>query len=348
MRIGIIASKAVSLVNIAKDIAYVAMRRGHAPRITTYIDAPVSIAKMSDCAILVYPASPLFCAEYMLLYRELKVNHGVPCVYYTMIEGRPRKCHIAPWMIRDVEFVACSNYVREKLSEMGFRVLDVVPHGLVKEVLREAERLVPIARQNLKRLHGDKIIFGVVSHSHVRKGLQALARAINHLSERRKDFVVHIVTNPETKRKLQGVPNVYIDTVFGTRSREEILAFLGAIDFLVIPSFAEGFCLPLLEANAMGTIAIHCAYPPLTEISDLERNLSFSYEKIEFVNTGEGVEYELHIYDARVLADFMDYAIDIKTNYPSDYEDRKEKLKAVREKFDAEKLYGKLLAMVGA
>ena len=140
MRLGIIAGKATSLINVAKDIAYVAQRRGHVPRILTYVESPTMLAKSGDGFILVYPAVPLFCAEYMLLYRELRVNHGKPAVYYTMIEGRPRRHHIAPWMRRDVEFVAVSRYVREKLIDAGFRVLGVVPHGLVREVVSEAEK----------------------------------------------------------------------------------------------------------------------------------------------------------------------------------------------------------------
>jgi len=336
------------LINVAKDIAYVASKRGHAPRILTYVESPTTLSKICDAAIMIYPASPLFCAEYMLLYRDLRRHHGKPAAYYTMIEGRPRRFHVTPWMTRDVEFVVCSKYVREKLMEAGFRVLKVVYHGLVREVVEEAAKMAPIAKNHLAKAHGDRSVFAVVSHSHVRKGLERLAEAAGILSGRRKDFVIHVVANQEARRKLGGIPNVHLDTVFGTRSREEILAFLGAADFLVVPSLCEGFCLPLLEANAMGTVAIHCAYPPLTEISDLESNICFEYDRVEFVNTGEGIEYEFHLYDPRELADAMERALDLKENYPSELEERRAKVKEVLERFDAEKLYPELLKMVGA
>ena len=348
MRLSIVAGKATSLINVAKDVAYVAQKRGHAPRILTYVESPSTLARLSDAVVIVYPSSPLFCAEYMLLYRDLRTHYATPAVYYTMIEGRPRRFHVRPWMTRDVEFVAASKYVRDKLEEAGFRVRAVVYHGLVREAVEEASKMVPTARRHLRARYGDRVVLGVVSHSHPRKGLELLKRAAEILAERRRDFAVHVVANPEAERKLEGAPGVFVDAVFGSRSREEVLAFLGAIDFLVVPSMAEGFCLPLLEANAMGTPAVHCLYPPLTEISDAEANVAFGYERVEYVNTGEGVEYELHVYDPRELADAMERAIDLVLNYPSEYEDRRARAKRVLGRFDAERLYPRLLEMVGA
>lgn len=346
MRLSIITGKATSLINVSKDIAYVAQGLGHAPRILNYVESPLSVARLSDGVIFVYPASPLFCGEYMLLYRDLRVHYHLNVIYYTMIEGKPRRIHISPWMTRDVEFIACSKYVRDKLQEVGFRVKAVIYHGLVREVVREAEKLVPIARKNLERLHGDKVIFGVVSHTHPRKGLDYLVQAINILREKTKDFVVHLVTNKEALRKYSSVPHLYVDPVFGTRSREEILGFLGAIDFLIMPSLAEGFGLPLVEANAMGTLAIHCTFPPLTEVSDLKNNIVFEYDNVTFVNTGEGIEYELHQYDPKSLASSMEEAIELVRRYRSELEDRRVRVRSVLNKFDAEKLYSKLISMI--
>ena len=346
MRLSIVTGKATSLINVSKDIAYVSQKLGHALRILNYVESPSGIARLSDGVILVYPASPLFCAEYMLLYRDLRVHYGLRVAYYTMIEGRPRRFHVRPWMLRDVEFVACSKYVRDKLQDAGFRVHSVVYHGLVREVIEEARKLVPIARKNLERLHGDKVIFGVVSHTHPRKGIDYLVSAINTLREKRDDFVVHLVTNREARRKYSNIPNLFIDTVFGTRSREEILAFLGAIDYLVMPSLAEGYGLPLVEANAMGTPAIHCMFPPLTEVSELKGNLVFEYNDVRFVNTGEGIEYEYHIYDPNELASCMEWAILIRKQHKDDYVNMSERVKSALDRFDAEKLYPKLISMV--
>ena len=348
MRIVIIAGKATSLLNVAKDIAHIAQKRGHVPRILRYIDAPSTLANIADGVILIYPTSPIFCAEYMLLYREMTLHYQIPIVYYTMIEGRPRRVHIRPWMIRDVEFTTVSKYVKEKLAEVGLRVKDVVYHGLLKETIEEAEKLTPIARKHLRKMHKDKIIFGVLSHTHPRKGLDKLASAVKILSEKRKDFIVHLVSSNKAEKLVMDTPNIYLDTVYGNRSRTEIFAFLGAIDYLIVPSYCEGFCLPIVEANAMKTPAIHCSYPPLTEVSDLENNIVFEYEHKEFVNTGEGIEYEYHIYDEKELANAMDEAIDLIKNNKEEYEEKSIKVSEYASNFDAEKLYPKLLKMIGA
>ena len=264
-----------------------------------------------------------------------------------MIEGRPTARHIQPWMRRELEFIACSNYVREKLEEAGLQVIDVIHHGLVREQVEVARRLVPTARENLRRLHGDKVIFGAVAFWHRRKGLELLAKACEMLSSKRDDFVVHLVTNVTAKRKLPPVKGLYVDTVFGTRSREEILAFLGAIDFLIVPSLAEGFCLPLVEANAMGTPAIHALYPPLTEVTTPEANITFQYELVAFESLGEGIDYELHIYSPAALAQAMEEAIEMILNDKEEYERRCREARKALDRFDAEKLYPRLLKYIG-
>jgi len=343
MRIGIITSKATSLQNVAKDIAYVLMKRKHTPRIITYLSSPYSLAPLCDALIMIYPASPLFCSPQFLFYRDWKTYIEKPIIFYTTIEGRPSRKSLQEWMIRDVEFIANSQYTYEKLTEVGFTVIDIIPHALVKSQIESARELVPIARKNLQQLHGDKVIFGAIAFYHARKGLDYLASACVQLAQKRDDFVVHLVTNLETKRVLGDVPHLYIDTVFGTRAREEILAFMGACDFVIVPSLAEGFGLPLLEANAMGTPVIHCAYKPLTEISDLQNNITFEYRDIKYVDLQEGIDYEFHIYETKKLVEAMDYAIDMIKNDPQEYEKRCEKLKNVIKKYDAEKIYSRFI-----
>ncbi len=348
MRVAVVAGKAVSLINVAKDIAHVAHLKGHAPRILTYVESPVTLSNMSDAVVLVYPSSPLFCAPYMLLYRDLQVLYGTPVVYYTMIEGKIRRYHIADWMRRDLEFVAVSKYTAEKLREAGLRVKGVVYHGLVKEQLAEAAELTQTARRYLQSMFPNKVIFGVLSHSHIRKGLERLAEAASLLAQKRKDFVVYAVTDDVGGKKLADAPCVHVDRVYGKRSRVEMLAFLGAVDFILVPSLAEGFCLPIVEGNAMGTLAVHCMYPPLTEVSSPRVNITFPYDDVEYVNTGDGIEYEMHLYSPKVLASAMEEAMELKLKRRGELEERAEKGKQKARRFDAVKQYTKLLKLIGA
>jgi len=173
-----------------------------------------------------------------------------------------------------------------------------------------------------------------------------LAEAVKILSQKRDDFVVHLVTDAKTKGILGSIPNMYIDASFGMRSREEILAFLGALDYLIVPSLAEGFCLPLLEANAMGTPVVHCLYPPLSEITDIENNITFDYDDVFYEDLDEGIDFELHYYSPKALAESIEYALDLRLHDEDDYIKRCSNLRRIIERFDADKLYKQLIDMV--
>jgi len=335
----IVVGKAASLKNVGRDVAYVLMQHGHIPRMLTYRPSIYDAGHLAEACIIVFPASPLFGSNNMLFYRDLRIHLDMPTCFYTTIEGRPSYKFIREWMLREVEFVANSCYVRDRLIERGFRVEEVVPHGIVRETVENAKNHVSMVERRLKRLHGDKVVFGCLSFWHRRKGLDLLAEAVRVLRSKRNDFVVHLVTNSLTPRTLGRVDGLYYDLKYGERTREEVLAFLGAIDFLIVPSLAEGFCLPLLEANAMGTPAVFCEYPPLTDVGDPRCNFTFEYDDVEWLDIGEGIDYELHVYKPEWLAEAMEQAIDLKLHDKRGYERRSKRCTKVLDKFDALKIY---------
>jgi len=346
MRILLTTGKASSLKNVTRDIAHVLMKRGHVPRLITRRMSFYEVEDMCDGIVFVYPASPLFSASYFLLYRDIKAYTEMPRLFYTTLEGRPTRYLVKPWMIRDVDFIANSKFTYEKLTEAGFEVRDVVYHGIHIDYVKEALKYVDKIRDRLKRKYGDKVIFGVLAFWHKRKGLNLLGKAIELLSKKRDDFIVHLVTNRESLKPLRGVSNIYIDISFGMKSREEVLAFLGALDYLIVPSLAEGFCLPLLEANSMGIPVVHCLYPPLSEISDVKNNITFDYDDIVIEELGEGIDYELHYYNPKILAEAMEYALDLRLYDEDDYIKRRNGVRKMIRKFNADKLYKRLVDLL--
>jgi len=348
MKVALLTSKATSLSNVGKDIGYVLHRHGHTPLLLSSLPPYWHVAELCDAVIIIYPASPLYCSHVFLWYRDFKLYEGKPIIFYTTIEGKPVMRRLKEWMYRDLEFIANSKYTYEKLIEAGLTVKGIIPHAIVRELVYEAEKLIPLARNNLKKLFPDKVIFGAIAFYHPRKGLENLAEAVAILGKKRKDFVVYLITSQKAKEALSPHECLHIDTVFGKRSREEILAWMGALDYLIVPSLAEGFCLPLLEANSMGTPVIHCAYPPLTEISDPRLNILFEYDRIESVDLEEGIEYEMHIYDPKALASAMEEAIELKRNDEKGYAKRRREVRKVIEKYDAFKHYTKLIRLIGA
>ena len=140
-----------------------------------------------------------------------------------------------------------------------------------------------------------------------------------------------------------GIEGVYVDTNFGKRSKAEVLGLISAFDFYIQPSLAEGFGLPVLEAMAVGVPVIHLAYEPLTEFSIPEANLWVPYKQVVYNSFGEGIDYELHLYDSKDFGSVILDAIDMIKNRKSEYEDRKNRARETAKKYDIMKLYPKLL-----
>jgi len=351
MRLGIFVGKATSLLNVGREIAYVAQRRGITTRLFTHLVPLCDIENVCDAAVLIIPASPIFGAKYMLAYRDYRETLNMPCILYTTVEGRIPRVLVKAWMLRDIEFIANSRYTREKLEEVGFSVRDVIPHGLVREVIQHARLYGRMTRRRLEAKFGaalkDKVIFGVVSSSHRRKGLDYLAKAVEYLAQKRKDFTVYVLSDTGATKFIRPSPHVIIDTNFGNLNREDVLTLIASFDYLVMPSLAEGFGLPLIEANALGRPVIHCAYPPLTENSDPSINLTFPYLDIELYDCNDGILYELHVYDPRELALTMEEAIEMLQQRRSEYEQRSETAQKILDKYDAETHYTRLLQHLG-
>lgn len=343
LRVAIVTSKATSLTNVGRDIAYVLEHYGHAPRLMRFPPAGDTMIKLADAVIMIYPCSPLYITPYFLKYRDYKKYSNMKCLFYTTIEGEVTQHFIQDWMRHELEFIAVSKYVRDKLRNAGFKVIDVIPHGVVKEDVENARKMVGTVRKTLEEKFPNRILFGVIAFWHIRKGLYLLVKAVKKLSSKRKDFIVYLITNTITRKYLEGGENLFIDTVFGKRSRAEILAWMGALDYLIIPSLAEGFCLPLLEANVMGTPVIHADYPPLNEISDSSRNLVFPYENVVYEDTGEGIDFELHYYNPDDLMSMMHKAIDLKKEEPEKYEEMCSLNRKIFPRFSALKVYKRFL-----
>jgi len=344
-RLLILTSKAASLSNVAADIADVASEQRYIVRPVRHLMTVTEITKISDGCIIVYPFNPSLCAPHMLLARDLH-RRGFPVVYYGPVEGRPNPYSLQSWMLGSFPAVACSEYVREKLTEAGFMVTDVVYHGINLRLVEQAKAYVGMVRSKIRNVLKAKVVFGTMAWYHVRKGLEKFAQAIRIVTQQVRDVGFYVITNDRGAKLFRGLPNTYVETSFGARSRTEVLAWYGAIDFYVLPSLAEGFGLPLIEANAFGTLVIHSWYPPLSEISDEAVNITFPFDLVREVNLNDGIIYELHDYDVKRLADAILKAYDLAVNNPDELKARKVKAMEHARKFDIHKLYPRLLELV--
>jgi len=335
--------KAVSLNEVARQIGYVLEQRGIVTHLNRHTPTLPYYNEFVDAVIFVYPCAPAWCIQWFYHYVKAKRELNGRAVYYTTIEGIPKRQMIPDWVYRDVEFIANSNYTKQCLRKVGLPVIDVIPHGVLEIEIKQANELSEKYEKLIRSEFKDKVIFGFVGDMNFRKGWDKLLKAIEMLRERTKEFQVLFITKKEILKYIQNIPSTSLVSEFGIRSHVEIMGFLKAIDFLVFPSHAEGFGLPVLEANAVGTPAIICNLPVFREYADLNSNVVFDYVDVQYFDNQDGVMYEMYMYKVEDLKSALEYAIDIKKNYPSMYEEMKVKVSEKVKNFRSENLYVKFI-----
>jgi glycosyltransferase involved in cell wall biosynthesis len=333
-KLGIITGKAPSLKVVANDISTVFKEEG-VPNSIYYMPVPEFEAVYQfDKSIIFMPFDPSYAIPYFLIYREYG-RKGIDRVFYTTIEGYVIRQMLPDWVKRDVEVIAVSNYVREKLEEAGINVLDVIHHGIDTKQLKD---IIP-KKDAVRKMTGGKVVFGTIASSHKRKGLDLLASAISLIQEK-IDAGFYILTQPDARPLFSGLKNVYVDVLFGRYTRLELLRLISSFDFYICSSLSEGFGLPLIEAQAFGIPVIYPDYAPLNEFMNPNINFPFQWESIEEYEDKFGIRFELHIYKPESLAEKIVEAYNLHASNNDEYKKITVKAKRyVSEKYDIRKHY---------
>jgi len=270
-----------------------------------------------------------------------------PKAIYVTIEGVPTKTNLIQTNIDKLEFIANSNFTAECLSKSGLKVIDVVHHAIDIEMSEKAMKAAePIKKQWLNEFEGRcKILF--VGRNDPRKRLDQLFKSVaSLLLSGRDDFVLLTITDinaEEQYSEFYKLKNIIPLAHFGSLRYFDVLKYMAAADFLVFPSVCEGFGLPVLEANSVGTPVIHCWMPPLSEFSSQEFNFVFPFEIKEFVNQGNVQFWIFHEYLTEVLTDMISFAVDCFLKNKKEYNEYRAKAIEHAKNFDYHKIYPKLL-----
>jgi len=268
-----------------------------------------------------------------------------PVVIYVTLEGIPTKGNVLHTNMNRCEFVAVSNFVRECLENAGLRVRRVVHHAIDWELCGKMIQQNQWQRRELENIAKDKVKFLVVARDDPRKNLKGLAEAMEILNNKgyKDKYVVFLITDDSAKTKFNNITNAVILRKFGGAPYELILGYMSASDYLIHPSFCEGFGLPILEANACGVPVIHVDAPPMNEFSSADFNFLFNYIEKQPVKANLYQYWIFHLFTPRMLAEMIAYAIDVYENCKDEYEEYRIKAREHTKDWDYKVKYLELL-----
>ncbi|RLF21500.1 MAG: hypothetical protein DRN15_11105 [Thermoprotei archaeon] len=347
MRIAFSVPKATSIHVQARLVEKRLSMDGHSVMYRSFISVYDVLHGLADSYMWFFIMNPTWVNPQAPAFIFAKEKADGRVVAYATIEGIPYPTLVQATGTKYVEYTANSYFTKECLEKVGYKVVDVVHHAIDLDEVERAVRLAGFARRKIKTDFKDRVVFCYVGRDDHRKQLDRLMKAVDILNERRGDDFVLLMHTELRRPKLFERPNVYITSQFGQRPHYEVLALIAACDYMVFPSVCEGFGVPVLESMAVGTPVVHCWFPPLSEFSLKEANITFDYIDEEFWKTSAEQYFWMHMYDPQDLADAMERAIDIYKNYKSDYEDRRAKLREHARRWDYRIVYSKFARKLG-
>jgi len=270
-----------------------------------------------------------------------------PKAIYVTIEGVPAKSLVMCSPVQRFELIANSYFTKSMLERVNLKVKDVVHHAVDWTLCQKLREESSKIRKKWDDEYGDRVKLLFVGRNDPRKGLSNLAKAMHIVNEKNEDNCVLLMVCEGMVKEMEDLSNVITIAGFGGMKYEQILAIIGACDYLVFPSVCEGFGLPVLEANAMGKPAIHAWFPPLSEFSSKDFNFVYGYAHETLVDNAKIQFWLFHEYYPEDLADMINFAIDIYKKDKSEYDEYCNKAIEHTKRFDYRRIYPKLLRHLG-
>jgi glycosyltransferase involved in cell wall biosynthesis len=202
----------------------------------------------------------------------LAERQGVKWVAYFPVDGRPLPREWKRWVEAvDVPVVFC-RFTQDLMAKALGRAPELIYHGV------DTDRFVPQDKQKAKEsAHvAGHFVVGTVARNQQRKNLPALLRAFAAFAKGKQDVLLYLHTQvrgewdlAELSRELgiEGKTRVTAKLGGGSGVPDALLATVyNAMDLFVLPTMAEGFGLPIVEAQACGVPALVTDYSACPEL----------------------------------------------------------------------------------
>lgn len=334
IRIGVLTSIGISLKVVANDIVYSAKYHKNDATVLIGMDRFSKIIRLFDRIIIFIPFDPHYVISWVSLYDSIKKT-GKDVFFYTTIEGIPDMYKSKEWVPEVVEVIANSNFTAQCLNEIGVNVSKIIPHGINLEQFN-------YYRATKKRVNKKYVVFGTIGFSHFRKGFDKLEEVVKIAHSSLPNAKFYILSDDNSYDRFKDYPNVIYDNRFSQLSRDELIKTMTKFDFYLCTSKAEGFGLPILEAQALGIPCIHPDYNPLNEISHPD-NFRVKVTNILDVRRDEAIIYKIHEYSSDDMFNKIVKAYKLFTSARAKYNELSKKLVEHASKYDARYTYSPLV-----
>jgi glycosyltransferase involved in cell wall biosynthesis len=288
-------------------------------------------------SFIVMPFDMSFCFNHFYVARKWRYEARKPSVFYTTIEGDVLNPSMYEWIKRDLDFIANSQYTKAKLTSAGYKVREVVYHGIDLNLYdyRKYDDDAKLVREKLGFSPNDFVVLYIAS-SHPRKCHDLASQTASILQNLDQSIKIVVVSDSGAVKFYKDLNNVVVLTDFGNLGEEFMPILYKVADIYAQFSCAEGFALPVLEALAMGKLVVHPKYIPLTEITTDSTSVRVPIMKKKWVQGGgSAILFELHEYSPQAFANAILKAKEIVSTDPSIHD----KCRKRAEEFDMFKVY---------
>jgi glycosyltransferase involved in cell wall biosynthesis len=278
---------------------------------------------------------------------------------YGVVEGKPK---ISYRDGIDNKIIVPSNFCKDMIESVGIKVRAVIPHGIIhNEFVKTHETEKEINR--IKDIFGDRKILLYIGNGDPRKAIPRLIDALGILKNKRRDWVCIMVTDERIRKEGIGIRNKEsppIDKIvhdknlqhhiiwgstlynagFGNLTRTTIASIYHSCDLHLLPSYCEGFGIPLIEAGACYKTTVYIDAPPMNEILNKDCGYPVPYTHIKWTQDYQIMDYKRHVWEPEEYAETIDYALSDK-----DREEKEQKNHENSLKYDYKKTYRGLLEL---
>jgi glycosyltransferase involved in cell wall biosynthesis len=313
------SQRAVSLIKVARNICDSIYIDGILCSFIPISELTIEVYDSYNGSLMVMPFDLSFCFNYFYIARKWRCEVKKPTAFYTTIEGDVLNPSIYEWVHRDLEFIANSQYTKNKLVASGYKVRDVIYHGIDLNLYdyRKYDDDAKTVREKLGFKPDDFLVLYIAS-SHPRKCHDLASQTATILQKLDPSIKIVVVSDSNVSKFYGDLNNVVLLTDFGNLGEEFMPILYKTADIYAQFSCIEGFGMPVLEALSMGRLVAHPRYMPLTEITTDDTSVRVPIVKKRWVQGGgSAITYEFNVYEPSMFASSIIKAKELVKTDPS-------------------------------